>query len=238
MTNKPFLYLDNWHARQPTSRFDRALATSGLDIEVYRTNQNEFPTGHNYCGAFISPSFDSAYDDISWVHRLHELLPELAGIDIPMIGLCFGCQVLASALVSRDTVSRRTEHEGGYGTIFLTTAAKTDPLCRNIPKVFDVFHWHSDEVCEDNDDILVLANGTGCNNHLWRWCKGHVWGVQPHPEMDANDLKDWLEHNRARIRMAGHNADDYLGYCFTSDPGFAILENFVRFVVDREALST
>ncbi len=235
MTGKPFLYLDNWHERQRESRLDRALATSGLTVEVYRTNRNEFPVDYDFCGVYVSPSFDSAYNNLPWVRRLHELIPALARREIPMIGLCFGCQVLASALVSRDAVFKRARHEGGQGTISLTSAAKTDPICRNIPDRFDVFHWHSDEVCENSDDMQVLANGSGCDNHLWRWRKGPVWGMQPHPEMDAHDLREWLEQNRKRIRMAGHAVDNYLQQCLTSDPGFAILENFIQLVIDQNA---
>ncbi|MCY4301357.1 MAG: type 1 glutamine amidotransferase [Aestuariivita sp.] len=234
MTRKPFLYLYNWHERQPESRFDRALATSGLDIKVYQTNRGEFPSDYNYCGVYVSPSFDSAYDDLPWVRRLHKLLPELAQRDIPVIGLCFGCQVLASALVSQKTVFKRTEHEGGQGTIYLTKAAKTDPICVNIPDMFDVFHWHNDEVRANKAEIEVLAYGTGCDNHLWRWSKGSVWGVQPHPEMDANDLRKWLEHNRTRIEMNGHDVDEYISQCLTSDFGFVILENFLRLVSNRK----
>ncbi|MCY4303914.1 MAG: type 1 glutamine amidotransferase [Aestuariivita sp.] len=235
MTQKPFLYLYNWHERQPKSRFDRSLASSGLDVEVYRTNENEFPSDCNYCGVYVSPSFDGAYDNLPWVNRLHRLLPELAQEEIPMIGLCFGCQVLASALVSQNTVFKRTEHEGGRGTISLTKAAETDPICENIPDTFDVFHWHGDEVSTDRSEIEVLAYGTDCNNHLWRWSKGPVWGVQPHPEMDANDLQEWLEHNRVKIGKNGHDVDHYISQCLTSNFGFVILENFIRLVINHKA---
>ncbi|MCY4150939.1 MAG: type 1 glutamine amidotransferase [Aestuariivita sp.] len=238
MTPKPFLYLYNWHESQRESRFDRALATSGLAVEVYRTNRNEFPVDYDFCGVYLSPSFDSAYDDLPWVQRLHELLPKLAKRKIPMIGLCFGCQVLASALVSKDAVFKRAEHEGGHGTISLTTAAKADPICRHVPEMFDVFHWHSDEVCANRDDMEILAHGSNCNNHLWRWRKGPVWGVQPHPEMDADDLRQWLTQNRTRIRMAGHDVDDYLPQCLTSNSGFTVLENFIQLVIERNTAVT
>jgi len=227
---KPFLYLDNWHAPQPQTRFDRALAASGLPIETCRTNEGESPTGRNYAGVYVSPSFDGAYDDLPWVHRLHGLLPELAAQQIPMIGLCFGTQVLASALVARDAVFKRNAHEGGRGPISPIAAAQDDPLCRDLPERFDVYHWHGDEVVTGNDKIVVLANGPGCGNHLWRWSEGPVWGVQPHLEMSQSDLSSWIEENRTRFEAKGHDVDGYLSQCFTSDPGFSVLQRFIDLV--------
>ncbi len=232
MTRKPFLYLDNWHAPQPETRFDRYLGRSGLRVETYRTNLNRFPAHLEFCGVYVSPSFDGAYDDLPWVDRLHELLPRLAERSIPMIGLCFGCQVLASALVSRDAVFKRASHEGGRGAISLKEAAKEDPLCRTLPPEFEVFHWHGDEVRADMPGIEPLADGPECGNHLWRWSKGSVWGVQPHPEMTASELGAWLEQNRARFEGKGHDVDAYLSQCFTSDLGFTLLERFVDLARD------
>lgn len=231
---KPFLYLDNWHAPQPQTRFDRALQASGMLIDTYRTNTGAFPTRRDYAGVYVSPSFDGAYDDLAWVRTLHDLLPDLAERGVPMIGLCFGCQVLASALVGRDTVFKRAAHEGGRGPIALTAEAETDPLCKELPEEFDVYHWHGDEVVADRDGVVVLADGPGCRNHIWRWSKGPVWGVQPHPEMTADDLTAWIEQNRTRFAAKGHDVDGYLAQCFTADVGFSILDQFIRYVGRHE----
>ncbi len=234
--DQPFLYLNNWHARQPVTRFDRHLAASGMRIETYRTNLNEFPGHTRFCGAYVSPSFNGAYDDLDWVHRLHDLLPRLADRSIPMIGLCFGCQVLASALVARDAVFQRASHEGGRGTISMTREAQNhDHLCTALPAEFDVYHWHGDEVRDDMPEIEVLASGSGCGNHLWRWSRGLVWGVQPHLEMAGEDLETWLEQNRPAFEVKGHDVDAYVSQCFTSDQGFAVLERFVALVRAKQA---
>ena len=72
---------------------------------------------------------NGAYDDLPWIAQLHDLLPKLAQNGLPMIGLCFGCQVLAFALVGRDTVFKRAARmRADGGTISLTSAGRTDPL--------------------------------------------------------------------------------------------------------------
>ncbi|MBM3523953.1 MAG: hypothetical protein FJX57_13435, partial [Alphaproteobacteria bacterium] len=84
---KPFLYLDNWHARQAPNRIDASLAASGLAFERYTTNAMHFPDHVEFCAAYVSPSFDGAYDDKPWIHREHEVLAGLAEAGVPMFGL-------------------------------------------------------------------------------------------------------------------------------------------------------
>lgn len=227
---KPFLYLDNWHARQKETRFDRYLHASGLAIEVKCTNEGEFPAGTDYCGVFISPSFNGAYEDLPWIHRAHEVLQRLGEARVPMIGLCFGSQILASALVARDQVFIRPEREKGFGSIHLTNAAKSDAIAADLPSVMPVFHWHGDEVMAGHDDVIVLADSDGCGNQLWRWTRGPVWGVQPHPEIDRVGLIEWFQNNREEFEAGGLKHDELVAGAHDSSEAFGILKNFVDLV--------
>lgn len=228
---KKFLYLDNWHERQKPTRFDAYLAESGLDIDVKCTNEDEFDIdAADYCGVYVSPSFDGAYDDFPWIHQLHVELRTLARASLPMIGLCFGSQVLASALVGRDQVFIRQEREKGYGSIQLTDLAGNDVVMAGLPASFPVFHWHGDEVRAGHDEILVLADSQDCGNQIWRWSKGSVWGVQPHPEFDRQSLIGWFSNNRRQFEAGGLDHAGLVAAAHDSKEAFAILENFVAYV--------
>ena len=228
---KPFLYLDNWRDPQPETRFDRRLRNLPVNIERIRTNHGEFPTGTDYCAAYVSPSFDGAYDDQDWIHREHELLRELAASGVPMIGLCFGSQILASALVGRDQVSVRDFREAGFGEIRLTSAARNDPLTSSAPSRMPVFHWHGDEVGSEHPDVVVLAESDDCANQAWRWAKGDVWGIQPHPEFDAAGLIDWFDRHDEMFESHGLRRDDLVKDARGCDDAFKMLENFLAFAV-------
>lgn len=227
---RPFLYLDNWHERQAETRFDRLLHASGLPIEVQCTNDGQFPDHTDYCGVFITPSFDGAYDDLPWIHELHAVLRRLGEAQVPMLGLCFGSQILASALVDRDQVFIRKEREKGFGTIALTDAAGTDPIMAGLPETMPVFHWHGDEVRADHEAVVVLANSDDCGNQVWRWADGPVWGIQPHPEMDTEDLMQWFAENRQQFEAGGMDYDRLRAEAHDSKAAFGALRNFIGYV--------
>ena len=231
---KPFLYLDNWHEPQSETRFDICLKASGLQVELMRTNSGNFPEHTDYSGAYVSPSFDGAYDEHEWIQDLHEVLVTLACSGVPMIGLCFGSQVLASALVGRDQVFVRESRETGYGKIQLTAAAARDSLASALPGTMPVFHWHGDEVRADHPDVIVLGESSDCSNQIWRWSQGPVWGVQPHLEFDRSGLIAWFENNQHVFEDAGMARSRLEKEAHDSEAGFGLLQNFVGYVVSRE----
>ena len=228
---KPFLHLDNWHAPQPATRIDEMLEEAGFEVERLRTNDGEFPAGTDYCGVYVSPSFNGAYDDEAWIHREHDVLRGLAGAGIPMMGLCFGTQILASALCGRDQVTIRAEREKGFGAIHLTAAARAgDPLTESLPARMPVFHWHGDEVRRGHPDIVVLADSADCENQIWRWRHGPVWGVQPHVELDRAQLLAWYETNRDAFEAGGLGYDELAGQARDHPEAGRLIENFVDYV--------
>ena len=228
---KPFLHLENWHAPQPATRIDEMLEEAGFEVERLRTNDGEFPAGTDYCGVYVSPSFNGAYDDEAWIHHEHDVLRDLAGAGIPMMGLCFGTRILASALCGRDQVTIRAKREKGFGAIHLTAAARTgDPLTERLPPRMPVFHWHGDEVRRGHADIVVLADSPDCENQIWRWRHGPVWGIQPHPELDRAQLLAWFESNREGFETGGLDFDELVSQaCDQADAG-RLIENFLGYV--------
>lgn len=201
------VYLNNWHREQPANRFDRALADSGFTVEEYRAPRGEFPSGVDAAAVFVGPSKSGAYDDEAWIDREHEVLQRYGAAGVPMLGICFGAQILASALVGREQVFRRGNRETGFGEVTFTAAAAADPIAGAYPQRVRTFHWHGDEVRATHPDIVVLATSAECANQLWRWRHGPVWGVQVHAEMDRAQVCEFLEQNRAWFVAEGKDVD-------------------------------
>lgn len=227
---KHFAVLDNWHKEQPRTRFETALEKSGLPYVIYQTNQDEFPEPAHVMGVFVGASVAGAYDQERWIEREHGVLRELAETGVPMLGLCFGSQILASALVGRDQVFKRATRETGFDEITLSPAGKTDPLTQALPERLRTFMWHGDEVRADHPDILILADGKDCANHVWRWRHGLVWGVQPHPEMDQEQICRFIEKNRDWFAREGKDADALLKRPEPNDQLHMVFDRFFEIV--------
>ncbi len=227
---KHFAVLNNWHKDQPPTRFESALEKSGLPHQVYQTNQGEFPEPDQVIGVFVGASVAGAYDAEPWIAREHEVLRNLAEADTPMLGLCFGSQILASALVGPDQVFKRVSRETGFDEISLTPAGRTDPLTQALPDKLRTFMWHGDEVRADHQDIVILADGKDCANHIWRWRHGLVWGIQPHPEMDQEQICRFIEKNRDWFEREGKDADALLRQPEPNDQLHVVFDRFFEIV--------
>ncbi len=202
---RPFLYIDNWDRPQPKNRLEQLL--DDLRWKVHRVRgQDSLPEHVRFCGAFVGPSDAAAYDARDWILSEQDYLCRLASAGVPILGLCFGSQILACSLLGPEAVFARGVRECGAGVVKLTSAGQADELTRDLPCELEVFHWHGDEVVAAHRDMTVLATSELCKNQMWRWRLGPVWGVQPHPEYDTDGMRLWLEADQARFTAAGFDA--------------------------------
>jgi GMP synthase-like glutamine amidotransferase len=202
------LYLGNGRKMQSVARLDERFEAWGLTVDRHWAYNGDFPADLEvYDGIFLSGSPHGAYEDIPFIHREHELIREAGEHAIPMLGLCFGSQILASALCGRDQVFRREFCEIGYKDLPVTDAAAGDPIASDLDGVVHMFVWHNDEVRADHPDMRILAHSDLCPNQIWRYRDAPIWGVQGHPEVTKSQAPVWFEENRPRMEADGADVD-------------------------------
>jgi GMP synthase (glutamine-hydrolysing) len=198
------LYLSNGPRKRSVAALEERFERCGLALDQYWAFDGEFPdTLDGYCGVFLSGSPHGAYEDIPFIHREHELINEVAVRGLPMLGICFGSQILASALCGRDQVFRRATCEVGYKNLAMSKEAARDPLAQSAGRELRMFVWHNDEVRADHPDMRILAASDECPNQIWRYRDQPVWGIQGHPEIDRAQALAWFELSRARFEADG-----------------------------------
>jgi GMP synthase (glutamine-hydrolysing) len=99
-------------------------------------------------------------------------------IECPVLGICYGLQVLAQELGGRVRPSANRE----YGYARLTVTDDRSPLFQGLPKEMDVWMSHGDHVTEIPGDFRVTAQTGGALNAL-EDLSGRIFGVQFHPEV-------------------------------------------------------
>ncbi|MET4806157.1 type 1 glutamine amidotransferase [Limibacillus sp. MBR-115] len=181
-----------------------SLAKGRATVDSFWAAGGEFPESlDGYGGVILSGSPQSSYDGLAWIDREHRLIAELAERSIPMLGICFGSQILASSLFGVDQVFRRSTCEVGYKDLEVVTGANDDPVCGDLGKQVRMFVWHNDEVRDDHPRIKVLAKSDICPNQIWRHAEKPVWGVQGHLEITVDEAPSWFERNRKRLEADG-----------------------------------
>lgn len=205
---KRLLFLGNGPKFQSVARLDDRFEGWGLSIDRRWAYNGDFPhTLDGYDGIFLSGSPHAAFDDVPFIHREHDLIREAAEKQIPMLGICFGSQILGSALCGRDQVFRRDFCEIGYKDLPVTEAAKTDLIADELGDSVHMFVWHNDEVRAGHPDMTILASSDLCPNQIWRYRDQMIWGIQGHPEITAEQARTWFEENRARMTKDGADVD-------------------------------
>ncbi|QBY01358.1 type 1 glutamine amidotransferase [Rhodophyticola sp. CCM32] len=232
MPDTRLLYLGNGRSFQSVAKLDERFEGWGLKLDRYWAYGGEFPDSlEGYDGIFLSGSPHGAYEDIDFITREHDLITDAADKGIPILGICFGSQILASALCGRDQVFRRDHCEIGYKDLPVTRAAKDDPIAADLDENVHMFVWHNDEVRGDHPDMTILAYSDICPNHIWRYRDRPFWGIQGHPEITAAQAPVWFEQNRSRMEADGADIDVLKA---TADPALqakTMLTRFVDFIV-------
>lgn len=106
---------------------------------------------------------------------------------LPFLGICLGGQLLASALGA--AVERQARPELGVHDVYLTDAARRDPLFSGLPGRLAVFGWHEDRF-ELPAGAVPLAGSIACTYQAFRF-DAAAYGLQFHPEVRAADVTSW-----------------------------------------------
>lgn len=152
--------------------FRKMLDGNGFAFETYSVVDGEFPGGPKDAdGWLITGSKHGAYEDLPWIPPLENLIREIRAAGKPMIGICFGHQVIAQALGGKVE-----KFAGGWSVGHTEYNMGDDTLALNA--------WHQDQVTERPDGAEVLASNDTCENAILSY-GDTIWTVQPHPEFDA-----------------------------------------------------
>jgi GMP synthase (glutamine-hydrolysing) len=101
-----------------------------------------------------------------------------AGWDIPLLGVCYGHQLIAHELGGE--VAKGSSAEYGLGRI---SVDKEDLLFKGVPKEFQVWVSHFDEVKKMPAGFEALAHSSTCKVEAMRHKEKRIFGTQFHPEV-------------------------------------------------------
>ena len=182
----------------------KALERRGIELEPFRVlddvanpvSDRPFPDPGDYDLLVVLGAIWSVYDDArigSWIHRELEFVRRADAADKPVLGICFGGQVLSAAL--GGVVSRAPVPEFGWLSV------DTDEPEGLSPGPW--FQWHYDRFTVPDGATEIARNANGPQ----AFRKGRSLGLQFHPEVDGALLGEWIGFGGDELRAHGIDID-------------------------------
>jgi GMP synthase-like glutamine amidotransferase len=147
--------------------------------------------GEGFTHIILTGSEASILKREKWVNEEIDLTLEAIERNIPILGSCWGHQLLVLALAGPSYVQQSNCPEIGWIPVEIT---EEDTLLGKKGQEF-VFSSHLDEVVGLGDDFRVFASSEKCQIHAFQWKAKPVWGIQSHPEMSIEDAQHYLREN-------------------------------------------
>ena len=151
--------------------YSTLLAGRGLTFKTWSVVDMEFPASvHDAEGWLVTGSRFGSYEDLPFIAPLEEFIRKGYAESVPLVGICFGHQIIAQALGGKVE-----KFKGGW------SVGRTDYDCggEKIP----LNAWHQDQVVEPPKGAEVIASSDSCKyaGFLFR---DRALTIQPHPEFD------------------------------------------------------
>ena len=162
--------------------FENLLSGYGFEFSSYAALEGVLPESiHDADGWLITGSKFGAYEELPWIAPLENFAREAYDNSVPIVGICFGHQLLAQALGGRVE-----KFNGGWsvGRVEYNLAGHEQPV--------PLYAWHQDQVVTLPPDASVSGSTPFCKYASLTY-GNKAWTLQPHPEFTANFFNDLFE---------------------------------------------
>jgi GMP synthase (glutamine-hydrolysing) len=166
--------------------FTDAMSGWQARFEVRDLVRGDRPEPEGCDGILVTGSTRSACAEEPWMEPLIAFLRGCESSGVPLLGVCFGSQILAHARGGR-VILNPEGWEIGAVSIELTAAGQDDPLMAGLPRRFTSLATHEDRVEALPPGAVLLAGNANTPIQAFRAARS-VWGVQFHPELSPGPL--------------------------------------------------
>jgi GMP synthase-like glutamine amidotransferase len=177
---KPRSLILQHEAATPPGLMTSWLKEQSAQIETFRIDEDDRPLDPRDFDLIVSLGSEfAAFDDsIPFVPREAELFEQALESDVPILGLCFGGQMLARVLGSR--LYRSEQSEIGWLPVRTHDPGLVSPG--------PWFQWHFDSFSVPPNAKVIAETDVGPQAFV----SGRSLGLQFHPEVTPEIMDDWV----------------------------------------------
>lgn len=163
-----------------------------------------------------------------WSERCAVYIREALAQEVPILGICYGHQLLAHAC-GGEVGYHPQGREIGTVLIRLAAAAQDDALLAGKPLSFKGHTTHSQSVLRLPTQATLLASSTHDPHQAFRIGRS-AWGVQFHPEFDARVMRVYVQERQQELRNEGFDVDALLAGVAHTPAATQLLRDFALLV--------
>lgn len=204
------------------------LARSQLDVVSVHLGE-ALPEPGAHPAVLVTGSAAMVTDHEPWSDRTAAWLAAASRTPVAILGICYGHQLLALGRGGRIEVNPRGR-EIGTVEVERTAAAAEDPLLGALPDPLRVQATHREAVIELPPDAVHLGGNAMDPNQMFR-LGDRAWGVQFHPEFDADIIRGYIQARREAIADEGLDPDALAHAATDSDHGRRLLRRFAELAI-------
>jgi GMP synthase-like glutamine amidotransferase len=170
--------------------FKQLLAGRGFNFVTYRVLDDVFPCSVDECdGWIITGSRFGVYEDHPWIPPLEDFIRQSYQAGVPMVGVCFGHQIIAQALGGKVE-----KFSGGWSCGAVTYAAveSDQASCEPAQMSQTLMAWHQDQVVSLPPAAEVIGRSDFCPYAMLAY-GDKALSIQPHPEFSTAFFRDLFE---------------------------------------------
>jgi GMP synthase (glutamine-hydrolysing) len=171
-----------------------------------------------------SAAMASAHE--AWSDRTAHWLAQVVFAERPVLAVCYGHQLLALGLGGEVAANPRGR-EIGTVQVRLRDGAGDDPLFAELPPSLTVQATHQESVVRLPRGAVHLAHNEQDPHQAFR-VGARAWGVQFHPEFDADVIRGYIGGRRKSLVSEGLNPDALTATASDSDHGQRLLGRFAE----------
>ncbi|HEX7642081.1 MAG TPA: glutamine amidotransferase [Burkholderiaceae bacterium] len=203
------------------------LADSALNVQVIDPRRGDaLPAADDISGAVVTGSHAMVTERLDWSEASAAWLAQLVEAEIPLLGICYGHQLLAHAMGG----------EAGYhprgmeiGTQEIRRLAVDDALFCGLPDTFFAQTVHQQSALRLPPRAVLLASNGFDAHHAFR-IGACAWGVQFHPEFSAAAMRTYVRHLAPLVAKQGGDADEIEAAVQDTPVAAGVLARFAQIV--------
>jgi len=210
-------------------------AGMGLDrdrVTVIAVFEGEaLPDPKRFAGVVVTGSSAMVSHRETWSESTAKWLRDAVQSTIPVLGICYGHQLLAHALGGRVGPNPNGRQIGTV-RVRLAEKAEDDELLAGFGGSLRAHTTHAEAVLELPDAAARLGSSKGDPNTAFSFGTA-AWGVQFHPEFDAHVMRRYIEERRELLVAEDIDVDDRLGAVEECPDAASVLRRFCELLNRR-----